>query len=174
MNFIFGRTILLSGLLMLAGTGCSKKVVKVQPEPVQPKIEQAVPAPPRESDVFQEQEMDASMKGIFVPIYFDYDKYNIRNSESWQLERIGSFLKENTGSRVLIEGHCDEHGSNEYNMGLGDNRARSVRKWMTAYGIPEDRLEITSYGKERPAIAGCNDDGCHAKNRRVEWKILSH
>ncbi|MDD5674372.1 MAG: OmpA family protein, partial [Chitinivibrionales bacterium] len=72
-----------------------------------------------------------------------------------------------------VEGNCDERGSAGYNMGLGENRARVVKEYLVSYGIPASRIEITSYGKERPAVPNCTDDPCHAKNRRDEFKVLS-
>jgi peptidoglycan-associated lipoprotein len=59
-------------------------------------------------------------------------------------------------------------------MGLGENRSKAVKKYFTNYGIPANRIETTSWGKERPAETGCSDDPCHAKNRRVEYKVLAH
>ena len=72
--------------------------------------------------------------------------------------------------RVVIEGHCDERGSSEYNIGLGEKRARAVQSYLISYGIDRNRLDVTSLGKERPVASSCSDDFCHAKNRRCEWK----
>jgi peptidoglycan-associated lipoprotein len=74
----------------------------------------------------------------------------------------------------MAQGHADERGSSEYNMGLGENRAGAVRSYLTSYGITTDRVETTSYGEERPVSFNCNsDDNCHSQNRRVEWQVLS-
>jgi peptidoglycan-associated lipoprotein len=109
-----------------------------------------------------------------VPVYFAYDKYDLLPESVSKLEKIAPFLQSNTAIRVLIEGNADERGSAEYNMGLGESRARTVKNYLTTYGIPDTRMEITSYGKERPAVPNCGEDeSCHAKNRRVEWKILA-
>jgi peptidoglycan-associated lipoprotein len=161
-------------LVALLSIDCSKKVTKVQPVPqdVQPKVEQVNNIQPKAGDSFTAQNNDDHIKELFGPVYFDYDKASILNSESQKLEKIASFLNENKRVRVLIEGNCDERGSSEYNMGLGENRARAVQHWLSAYGIASSRLEITSYGKEQPALSGCSDDDCNAKNRRDEWKIL--
>lgn len=74
----------------------------------------------------------------------------------------------------MAQGHADERGSSEYNMGLGENRSKSVKNYLTSYGISSDRIEVTSYGEERPAQSDCgNDENCHQMNRRVEWLVLA-
>ena len=95
------------------------------------------------------------MKGIFVPIYFAFDKFDLSDNAITSLGKIASFLKENSSVRILIEGNADEIGSDEYNMGLGEKRARVAKKYLINYGISDNRLEITSYGKERPAVPNC-------------------
>lgn len=167
--------LVISATIILSFTaGCSKKVTTVQPDPVpKPQVEQPPKPPADNTDSFVAEDPDARLRELLVPIYFDYDKHSIPNSELPKLERIASFLNENNNIRLLIEGHCDERGSSEYNMGLGENRAKSVQKWLVAYGISGSRLEITSYGKERQVSYGCQDENCHAENRRDEWKILA-
>lgn len=163
---------------LVLSTGCGKKVTKVEPQPQPapkeepaPRVEE--PAPVVQSDSFKVEDIDAKMKELFLPIYFAYDKYDLSAEAIGTLERVASFMKEKANIRILIEGNADERGSAEYNMGLGDNRARAVKNYLTGYGIGGDRLETTSYGKERPAFPNCgNDEPCHAKNRRDEWKLL--
>ena len=163
---------------LVLSTGCGKKVTKVEPT-AKPAPQQPAPAPKAEapavvqSDSFKVEDLDAKMKEIFVPVYFAYDKYDLSSEAISTLEKVASFMKEKTTVRILIEGNADERGSSEYNMGLGDNRARAVKNYLTGYGIGGDRLETTSYGKERPAFPNCGEDeSCHAKNRRDEWKAL--
>ena len=164
---------------LMVGAGCSKKVTKVQ-EPIQkPNVETVAPKPAEEqavqlSDSFKVEDLDSKMKEILLPVYFAYDKYDLLPESVSKLEKIAPFLQSNTAIRVLIEGNADERGSAEYNIGLGESRARTVKNYLTTYGIPDKRMEITSYGKERPAFPNCGaDESCHAKNRRVEWKILA-
>lgn len=164
---------------LLLAAGCQKKVTKVE-EPVKPKVEQPAPkaveapAPVQLPDSFKVVDLDSKMKEILVPVYFNYDKYDLLPESVTKLEKIAPFLQSNTAIRVLIEGNADERGSAEYNVGLGESRARTVKNYLTTYGIPDTRMEITSYGKERPAFPNCGaDESCHAKNRRVEWKILA-
>jgi peptidoglycan-associated lipoprotein len=162
----------------MLSAGCSKKVTKVQ-EPIQkpaakPAPEQVQAPAPAPSDSFKVEDLDSKTREILLPIYFNYDKYDLLPESVNKLEKIAPFLQGRTSLRVLIEGNADERGSNEYNMGLGESRARTVKNYLTTYGVSDSRLEITSYGKERPAFPNCgSDDACHAKNRRVEWKILA-
>ena len=134
--------------------GCAKKVTKIgleaKPNTQGTSSKESVAQTP--SDSFKVSDIDAKMKGIFVPIYFAFDKYDLSDNAIASLGKIASFLKDNTSVRILIEGNADEIGSDEYNMGLGEKRARTAKNYLTSYGISDNRLEITSYGKERPAV----------------------
>jgi len=158
--------------------GCAKKVTKIE-EPLskpapQPKPAEVQAQPAAPADSFKVEDLDSKTREILVPVYFSYDKYDLLPESVAKLEKIAPFLQGKTTLRVLIEGNADERGSNEYNMGLGESRARTVKNYLTTYGIADSRLEITSYGKERPAFPNCGtDESCHEKNRRVEWKILA-
>jgi Outer membrane protein and related peptidoglycan-associated (lipo)proteins len=175
-SIYFFCTVLFAALVL--STGCAKKVTKVEPQAKPapqhapaPKVEEAPVV--TQPDSFKVEDIDAKMKEIFLPIYFSYDKYNLSSEAIGTLEKVASFMKEKTNVRILIEGNADERGSSEYNMGLGDNRARAVKNYLTGYGISGNRLETTSYGKERPAFPNCGEDeSCHSKNRRDEWKLL--
>lgn len=107
------------------------------------------------------------------PVYFEFDRYDLKPEAISTLERLAGFIREHDGVRLMSEGHADERGSSEYNMGLGENRAKAVKNYLTSYGISSDRIETTSYGKERPANFSCSDEDCHSKNRRVEWRVLA-
>jgi peptidoglycan-associated lipoprotein len=177
MKCVYGSIAMCCAALILS-SGCSKKVTKL-PEPVQKPapVPEQVKAPepaPQQPDSFKVEDLDAKMKEILVPIYFAYDKYDLLPESVARLEKIAPFIQSNINLRVLVEGNADERGSAEYNMGLGESRARTVKNYLTTYGIADNRLELTSYGKERPAFPNCGeDDQCHAKNRRVEWKLLA-
>lgn len=110
------------------------------------------------------------IKSIFQPIYFDFDKYNIKTSEYGKLKAIAEYLKNNPAVSILIEGHCDERGTDEYNLVLGEKRALSTRNFLVALGISPKRLYTISYGESRPADPGHNEEAW-AKNRRAEFKI---
>lgn len=100
-------------------------------------------------------------------IYFDFDSARVRDEFLPVLEAHGVFLAENGNVRVRLEGHADERGSREYNIGLGDRRAQSVRRILLFQGASSDQIETISYGEERPAVLG-HDESAWSKNRRVE------
>jgi peptidoglycan-associated lipoprotein len=118
--------------------------------------------------------VESLLRNALSTIYFDYDKWDLRSEAINALARAGSIMREYGSVRVMAEGHADERGTSAYNMGLGEKRASAVRDYLVSYGISADRIQITSYGKERPADPNCGGvEECHAKNRRVEWRILS-
>lgn len=98
-------------------------------------------------------------------IFFDFDKYNVRADQRGQVEKWAAWLKRNPSVRVTVEGHADERGTREYNLGLGERRANSVKDALVASGIDAGRLTTVSYGKERPAVLGSNE-AAWAQNRR--------
>jgi peptidoglycan-associated lipoprotein len=101
-------------------------------------------------------------------IQFDFDKYNIRSGDARILDANAAWLKSNPGNLVLIEGHCDERGTNEYNLALGERRAKSTMNYLVAQGVQASRITIISYGKERPSCTEHNE-ACWAKNRRAHF-----
>ncbi|MGM0461991.1 MAG: OmpA family protein [Fibrobacterota bacterium] len=105
-------------------------------------------------------------------IYFDYDSYDLSEAGREKAIDAAEFLQDHDDIRIRLDGHCDERGSSEYNMALGENRAEAVYDILTSYGVSSGRIEITSFGKEAPDVAGCNDSDCHGQNRRVEFKVL--
>ncbi len=127
---------------------------------------------------FNEAELEAEFKRKvnenLRTVYFDFNSYSLSHEARDILAVAGNFLMEHAGVRVLIEGHCDERGSSEYNMGLGENRAKAVKDYLINYGIAPIKTEITSWGKEHPVTRGCTNDECHSKNRRAEFKVLAH
>lgn len=101
-------------------------------------------------------------------IYFDFDKYNLRDDARDVLRRNAALLEQNQNLKITIEGHCDERGTVEYNLALGERRAKSVRDYLASMGVSSSRLEVVSYGKERPAVIG-HDENAWSKNRRAEF-----
>jgi peptidoglycan-associated lipoprotein len=97
--------------------------------------------------------------------YFDLDKADIRDDARQALSHTAEFLKNYPQYKVTIEGHCDERGSTEYNLGLGDRRASAVKKYLVSLGVPADRLNTVSYGKEKPFCME-SSEACYQQNRR--------
>jgi peptidoglycan-associated lipoprotein len=105
-------------------------------------------------------------------VFFDYDKSEVREDARAALQRdadaLKAILNDFPSAVISIEGHCDERGSAEYNLGLGDRRATSVKEFLTQIGVPADRLKTISYGKEKPFCTESNED-CWQKNRRAHF-----
>jgi peptidoglycan-associated lipoprotein len=104
------------------------------------------------------------------PIYFDFDKYDIRPADAKVLDANARWLKSNTNQLVLIEGHCDERGTNEYNLALGERRAKSAMNYLVSQGVQASRITIISYGEERPVCTQRNEE-CWSKNRRAQFLV---
>lgn len=104
-------------------------------------------------------------------VYFDFDKADLKPEAQAVLKNKATWLRENPSYSLRIEGHCDERGTNEYNLALGERRAHSAKKFLTALGIVEDRVSTLSYGEERPADPRQNEEAW-AKNRRDEFKLI--
>ena len=99
-------------------------------------------------------------------IYFETDKHNINSASAFTLESQANWLKSTQGFQLLIEGHCDERGTREYNLALGERRGNSVKEFLTSLGVDPGRLTVISYGKERPAAEGSTSESW-AENRRA-------
>ncbi|OGP15712.1 MAG: peptidoglycan-associated lipoprotein [Deltaproteobacteria bacterium GWA2_55_10] len=112
-------------------------------------------------------------KGQLFTIYFEYDKYTIRDIDMENLTKNAKWLGLNGSIKVRIEGHADERGETEYNLALGDKRARSVMKYLQDMGIQVQRLDVVSYGEEKPAMDGQGEDAW-SKNRRAEFVIIAN
>lgn len=103
-------------------------------------------------------------------VYFDYDRANVRASETSKLDAIASFMK--GGSKaVRIEGHCDERGTEEYNRALGEKRALAVREYLARAGVDANMIDTISHGEDKPSVPG-HDQAAWAKNRRAEFLLL--
>ncbi len=124
----------------------------------------APPAPPPARMTAQ----DFNARNVLKTIYFDFDKYDLRDDALRTLQANAAWLRENTSFRLLIEGHCDERGTNEYNMALGDRRANAARSYLVDAGIAPGRIRTISYGEERPVDPG-HSEAAWAKNRRADF-----
>ncbi len=116
-------------------------------------------------------EMGTLVKDVnFRRVYFSYDSYQIPRSEIQKIEEVADYMKENREVRLIIEGHCDERGSREYNMSLGEHRALAVRAYLVGLGIDSSRIQTRSYGEEKPLDFGHNESAWR-KNRRAEFVL---
>jgi peptidoglycan-associated lipoprotein len=136
----------------------SPKVVVIAPE----QKESDAPPPPREEQFVGVAELSS--------IHFDFDKAEIRKDVVDTLTAHVAWLKDHADALLLIEGHCDERGTDEYNVALGERRAKSVSDLLSAHGIAPDRISTTSLGRERP-VCTANTEECRMKNRRAEFRV---
>jgi len=115
----------------------------------------------------------ASARAAFVtPVYFDYDKSDIRDDQKATLEAKIPLFQANPDMRIRVAGNTDNRGSDEYNLALGQRRAAEVKRYLVARGIAESRIDVVSFGEERPAVAQDNEEAW-AKNRRDEFEIIA-
>ena len=180
----------LSITALLAGGCASKEVVKTeepgvatvkaetpktQPyfkteEPAVPAQQQPIDAPVEIKPADAQPPKSAAEVSLFETVYFDFDKSDLRQDARTILSKNAEILLKNKAlKKVRIEGHCDERGSAEYNMALGERRANSVQQYLVTLGVQPDRLSVISYGKEKPAVIGSSEE-VWAKNRRAEFK----
>ncbi len=129
-------------------------VAESAPSPAAPP---SVPAPPQE------------VAGL-ADVFFDFDRFAIRRDAQATLEANARWLKTANGRKVLVEGHCDERGTVEYNLVLGEKRAQSVKQYLQELGVPASQIQITSFGKERPFCTE-HSDACWQQNRRAHFVL---
>jgi peptidoglycan-associated lipoprotein len=113
---------------------------------------------------------EAGSSGPLRTVYFDFDDFRLRSDARSTLEQNGSWLKSNPDVKVEIQGSCDERGSEEYNLALGQKRADAARQYLVDLGVDGSRLSTISFGEERPAVSG-HDESAWAKNRRDDFVI---
>lgn len=161
----WSAAVVLSLVVLLAmSSGCSRKPKPaVVPAPVEPKATTEVVAPP---EVKPESEIPAVLE--LKDVFFDYDRFALRDDAREVLTGDGKFLVDNAGAQVMLEGHCDERGTVEYNLALGERRAGAVKGYLVQYGVDPSRLRTISYGEERPFALG-QDEAAWSQNRRVHF-----
>ncbi len=149
-------------LVVFSSAGCSKK-----PKPVvTPPTTQAPEATPDAGTVTPPVETPSTSRADLKDVFFDYDRHTIRVDQQDVLRANGKILVDDPAISVLLEGHCDERGTVEYNLALGERRARAARDYLVQYGVEAGRISTISYGEERPFAAG-HDESAWALNRRV-------
>lgn len=107
----------------------------------------------------------------FDPVYFKFDSTAVPEAEKSKIESVYKDLAENDSHVVVVEGHCDERGANDYNMSLGENRSGIIRDYLVRLGVNAERIQTKSWGEEKPAVAGSNETAW-AKNRRAEFSLF--
>ena len=168
--------------LALASAVCGKAKPKVAPAPdtgaPAPSPPPARPPAPPPTDrsgdaaAMAERARAELLRELQNPIHFDYDRDEIRSSDAALLDRKAAILLANPTLRIKIAGHADERGSDEYNLVLGNKRAAAAKRYLAAKGVDGSRIEIISFGEERPVDPASNEEAW-AKNRRDEFEILS-
>jgi peptidoglycan-associated lipoprotein len=152
-------------LLLLGGCASKKKGSATTETPPVSMNEPPPPPPPPPDDMdVPEPPLELGL----LTIYFDYDKYNLKADAKNALTANGKTLRENADVKVLIEGHCDERGTVEYNLALGEKRAMAARDYLVDLGVKADRIRTISYGEEHPVDPG-HTEASWAKNRRADF-----
>jgi peptidoglycan-associated lipoprotein len=183
-------------LLLVFAAGCTKKYTRVpdetagmpeeqkMEEPAQMKEEMVEEAAIPEEETIREEEItgtemagremsaEEKAKEVFQDVLFDYDKYDIRPEARPILDSVASFLNDEKGLSIAIEGHCDERGTNEYNLALGEKRAKAAKDYLVSLGISPDRISVVTYGEEKQL---CTDhtEACWQLNRRAHFVVLN-
>ena len=148
-------------LALGSGFGCAKKQVNEEPVSTSDYSNEAAAAIDRAAQTITD--------GI---VYFEFDKFNIQDQYRDMLRQKAELMKAYPSIRVRIEGNCDARGTQEYNLALGERRARAAYEYMVMLGVNPSQLEIISYGKERPAVEGTGP-AVWAKNRRDDFRVIA-
>jgi len=153
-------------LLTLTSLSCRKQAPPVEALPARTPVVVAQQAPaPAPAPVVRGPVELAS-------IYYDFDRSDIRADQLPPMRRNAAAMNDDSSLRIRIEGNCDERGTTDYNLALGERRARAARDWLVAQGIAPSRITTVSYGEERPLDSGHNE-AAWARNRRSEFRITS-
>lgn len=168
-------------LILAFSTSCKPKTKMTPPPPPaqeQPKVEKvdeaaAVKKPAlTEEEIFMSKSLEQiNLEAPLQMIHFDYDRYAIREDARPTLEGNAAWMKKFSSTKVLIEGHCDERGTEEYNLALGEKRAKATFDYLSSLGVSPDRMKVISYGKSQPLDTGHNETAWQ-KNRRAQFLII--
>ena len=145
-------------------------VTKTEPPPPEVKTPAVDTTKPADMSATKYAEFQKAASVALKEINFDFDKSDIRDADKPKLQAIASFMKSFGSARIMIEGHCDERGTVEYNLALGDRRAFAAQNYLSGLGVNRDRLGTISYGKEKPKTMGQNEESLFI-NRRDEFKL---
>lgn len=166
---------LVAAVALLLATDCAKKPKpEVEPGGEGVPEEEVTPpeeaAPPEQGETPDEQPDEEEISLLLKDIHFDYDDDSVRKDAKDILNANAQVLMDNMWVNIVIEGHCDERGTVEYNLALGEKRALNAKRYLVSYGIDPSRISIISYGKERPLDPGHNETAW-AKNRRAHFVV---
>ncbi len=163
--------------LILLFNSCGKKAAKVAPAqgPVVEKVEEPMTQVEKpvlsEEEIFQQKSIEALNKDkTMKKINFDFDQYQIREDMKPILQDNADWMLKFSTVQILIEGHCDERGTIEYNIALGEKRAEAARNYIASLGVNAAKIKIVSYGKSKPLVQGVDEDS-YFQNRRAEFVI---
>lgn len=179
MNTTFRSLAVLAALALVACGGNPKPKPLPPPPPVAPAVPPPAPPPSSGDVVKQEDEYTRLSKlssdeldrmGLLQEVHFDYDRADIREADRSVLAQNAETLKRLGFIKVTVEGHCDERGSVEYNLALGERRAKAAYDYLVQLGVPADRLKTVSYGKEVPLCTDASE-ACWARNRRAKFTV---
>lgn len=158
---------------LAAVTGCAKKATQAPPQPTTTPTP-APTTPPPAPETPPTPAPTPAPKGFTAedlrPAFFDFDSYALTEAARTVLDANAKLLRDNASARVVIEGHCDERGTAEYNLALSERRAAAAQAYVVSLGVPASRVKIVSYGKEFPFDPG-HDEAAWAKNRRAHFVI---
>jgi peptidoglycan-associated lipoprotein len=182
--FVLSAAVIVAALILF--TGCRKKVSTRPEAPLPPAVTQQPESPqqPKTPEKISEKKVESVMssdiapayaegkEGMFADILFDYDKYDVMESYKSELQAVAAWMTKNSSATVSIEGSCDDRGTNEYNLALGDRRAKAVKEYLVSLGVLSSRIETISYGEEKPACTEQSEE-CWAKNRRAHFVVLT-
>jgi peptidoglycan-associated lipoprotein len=168
------RPILIAGLaaVTLSLGACASKPKQLPPEPGTTTTTQTTPPPSQPTGPVPGSQADFVASVISDTVNFDTDRYNIDASDQGILQSQASWLARYPAKRITIEGHCDERGTRDYNIALGERRANAAKNYLVSLGVDPSRITVVSYGKERPLALG-SDEESWAKNRRAVTVTVS-
>lgn len=167
-NVLYPLVVACVVLVTLGVSGCAKKKA-VEPQAMQEQVATGPEEPLETKD--PSAIMEGRTSGPMLPVYFDFDKSDIRGDQQERIDSNADFLKKHQNVNIRIEGNCDPRGTNEYNLALGERRAQGARKALGASGVADDRLNTVSWGEEKLLLFG-HDELSWAQNRRDDFVIV--
>ncbi|HTZ18594.1 MAG TPA: peptidoglycan-associated lipoprotein Pal [Dissulfurispiraceae bacterium] len=173
--------VLLVLVVIVAGCASRQEVQSEKPEQkAAPADQKKVEKSPAESKAASEnvsekqlaeaQQLLKKLQARIKDVHFDFDKYSLKDDAKPAVKELADILVKHVNLKVAIEGNCDERGTAEYNISLGERRAQAVKEYLVSLGVSSGRIETTSYGKEKPLCSDHNED-CWAKNRRAHMVL---